>query len=103
GSRRGASPPRQAGAPPPSCRGARAGGETESDSSAHILSPPRRRGPIPTASGIWVPSISAFTRVFDALCAGTTAGKREAEPIERTAHESSDRHRNAKARAQANL
>src|SRR5262249_31908747 len=29
-------------------------------------------GPITTASGIWVPSTSAFTRVFDALCAGTT-------------------------------
>src|SRR6516164_6783434 len=32
------------------------------------------RGPITTASGIWVPNISAFTRVFDALCAGTTVG-----------------------------
>src|SRR5256885_3024145 len=33
----------------------------------------RKAGPpLTTASGIWVPSISAFTRVFDTLCAGTT-------------------------------
>src|SRR4029450_264993 len=45
----------------------------EFESSAHILSSSRKRGPITTASGIWVPGMSAFTRVFDALCAGTTA------------------------------
>src|SRR5262249_14447917 len=33
----------------------------------------RKRGPIITSSGIWIPSTSAFTRVFDALCAGMTA------------------------------
>src|SRR5262249_52202166 len=58
--------------------------DTNSDRSAHLLSSPRKRGPITTASGIWVPSISAFTRVHspsktgvnalnDALCAGTTS------------------------------
>src|SRR5262249_61873174 len=35
---------------------------------------PRKRASITTASGIWVPSISAVTRVFYALCAGTTHG-----------------------------
>src|SRR5262249_238895 len=36
----------------------------------HILSSPRKRGPITTASGIWVPAY-----------AGTTAGKPHAKPI----------------------
>src|SRR6516165_3179785 len=58
--------------------------DTKSMASFHMLSSPRKRGPIITVSGIWVPSISAFTRVHspsktgvnalnDALCAGTTA------------------------------
>src|ERR1700746_2472274 len=42
-----------------------------------MLSYPRKRGPITAASGIWVASISAFTRVFDALCAGTTSALRK--------------------------
>jgi hypothetical protein len=37
-----------------------------------IKSSPRKRGPIFQRRWSWVPSISAFTRVFDALCAGTT-------------------------------
>src|SRR5215472_1624291 len=37
------------------------------------MSSPRKRGPIFQRRWLWVPSISAFTRVFDALCAGTTA------------------------------
>src|SRR5258707_884266 len=38
-----------------------------------MRSSPRKRGPIFQSRWLWVPSISAFTRVFDALCAGTTA------------------------------
>jgi putative tryptophan/tyrosine transport system substrate-binding protein len=34
-------------------------------------SSPRRRGPRATERGPWIPSRSAFTRVFDALCAAT--------------------------------
>src|SRR4029453_4620378 len=48
---------------------ARGGGEE----AVSVVSSPRKRGPIITVSGIWVPRISAFTRVFAALCAGTTA------------------------------
>src|SRR5262249_61734461 len=33
---------------------------------------PRKRGPRATGCSPWLPAISAFTRVFDALCAGTT-------------------------------
>src|SRR5258708_1915868 len=41
----------------------------------HVGTARRRAFAHPTlyASGIWVPSTSAFTRVFDAVCAGTTA------------------------------
>src|SRR5215472_2033822 len=35
-----------------------------------LRSSPRKRGPRATDRGPWMPSISAFTRVFDALCAG---------------------------------
>src|SRR5258708_16516685 len=38
-----------------------------------MRSSPRKRGPIFQSRWLWVPSISAFTRFFDALCAGTTA------------------------------
>src|SRR5215471_12974136 len=34
--------------------------------STEIRSSPRKRGP----RAVWIPAISAFTRVFDALCAG---------------------------------
>src|SRR5215472_16761488 len=37
------------------------------------MSSPRKRGPIFQRRWLWVPDISAFTRVFNALCAGTTA------------------------------
>src|SRR5215510_10351958 len=33
-------------------------------------SSPRKRGPRLMDCGPWIPAISAFTRVFDALCAG---------------------------------
>jgi ABC transporter substrate binding protein len=35
-----------------------------------LRSSPRKRGPRATECGPWIPSISASTRVFDALCAG---------------------------------
>src|SRR5262249_8054580 len=62
---------------------------TESDLSAHIPSSPRGaprdagvagtplRGPIFQRWWLWVPSISASTRVFDALCAGTTDNQQD--------------------------
>src|SRR6266511_2696474 len=37
------------------------------------MSSPPKRGPIFQSRWSWVPGMSAFTRVFDALCAGTTA------------------------------
>src|SRR5215472_629424 len=37
---------------------------------ACIRSSPRKRGPRAADRGPWIPAISAFTRVFDALCAG---------------------------------
>src|SRR4029450_2156154 len=49
---------------------ARGGGEE----AVSVVSSPRKRGPIITVSGIWVPRISAFTRVFDALWAGRADG-----------------------------
>src|ERR1700730_3518960 len=41
-----------------------------------MLSSPRKRGPIITASGIWVPSISAFTRVFRRAMRGDDSSRR---------------------------
>src|SRR5262249_59360636 len=40
--------------------------------SVSKLSSPRKRGPITTSSGIWIPRTSPFPRVFAALCAGMT-------------------------------
>jgi hypothetical protein len=43
-----------------------------------VRSSPRKRGPRAADRGPWIPSISASTRVFDALCAGMSGvGRRE--------------------------
>jgi hypothetical protein len=48
--------------------------------TAYVRSSPRERGPRAKdwleASASWIPGISAFTRVFDALCAGMSGGLR---------------------------
>src|SRR5262249_56274090 len=63
------------------CRGEdESGGQSWCEHSTHadpptvrfLPSSPRTRGPIFQSRWLWVPSISAFTRGFDALCAGTT-------------------------------
>jgi putative tryptophan/tyrosine transport system substrate-binding protein len=41
-----------------------------------LRSSPRKRGPRATERGSWIPSISASTRVFDALCAGMNGMER---------------------------
>src|SRR5262249_61657854 len=38
----------------------------------NLRSSARKRGPRAADCGLWAPSISAFTRVFDALCAGVS-------------------------------
>jgi putative tryptophan/tyrosine transport system substrate-binding protein len=43
-----------------------------------LRSSPRKRGPRVTERGLWIPSISASTRVFDALCAGMNGMGRRA-------------------------
>src|SRR5262245_37751920 len=71
--RQGAGPQRTAAS-----RATRRRGDRMKRRAPQVRSSPRKRGPRATERGLWIPSISASTRVYDALCAGMNGMERRA-------------------------